>query len=168
MWQEEYMTVTKGNDGRWYKPCISCGEQQSYLRKNYAELSFLAKKECKKCSNKKTDNCHRGFYQDIRTSWFHSKKLSAECRNLEFLITIEELWDIYLTQNKKCALSGVDIGWKNVGQIHTASIDRINSSIGYIKDNVQLVHKDVNFMKQNFEQNYFIEMCKLIADKVKW
>ena len=168
MWQEAYMSVTKGLDGRWYKPCVSCGEMQSYLRKNYAVASLNLNKECKACSNKKTDNCHRGFYENIRTSWFHSKKLSANNRNLEFSILIDELWDIYLKQNKKCALSGIDIGWEKVGQKHTASIDRIDSSIGYIKENIQLVHKDVNFMKQNFDQNYFITMCKAIANKVKW
>ncbi len=162
------MTVTKGSDGRWYKPCHSCGKMQSYLRKNYAEASFALKKECKSCSNKRTENCHRGFFEEIRISWFHNKKLSAESRNLDFFITINELWDIYLKQDKKCALSGVDIGWSKIGQSHTASIDRIDNSIGYTKNNVQLVHKDINFMKQYFQQNYFIQMCKAVADKVKW
>lgn len=75
---------------------------------------------------------------------------------------------MYLKQNNKCALSGMSIGWSKTGLTATASIDRIDSSEGYLMENVQLVHKDVNFMKQQFDQTYFIEMCKAIADKVKW
>ena len=36
---------------------------------------------------------------------------------------------------------------------------------GYIKGNVQWVHKDINYMKSNFEQPYFIDVCKMIAKK---
>ena len=87
--------VTKGLDGRWYKPCPSCGEMQSYLRKGYAEESLRSQKECKSCSNKKTDNCSRGFYEDIRLSWFNKFKTGAEVRNLAFNLTPEYLWELF-------------------------------------------------------------------------
>ncbi len=45
----------------------------------------------------------------------------------------------------------------------SASIDRIDSSKEYTIDNVQLVHKDVNLMKNHFNQDYFINMCKMIS-----
>lgn len=45
----------------------------------------------------------------------------------------------------------------------TASLDRIDSSKPYVKDNVQWVHKVVNNMKWDFDQNEFIEWCKIIA-----
>jgi len=48
---------------------------------------------------------------------------------------------------------------------HTASIDRINNSRGYLKGNIQLVHKDINFMKGKMSQDDFIKMCKLVANK---
>lgn len=47
------------------------------------------------------------------------------------------------------------------------SIDRIDSSEGYLKGNVQLLHKDVNMAKQQYSQDYFVEMCKAVADKEK-
>lgn len=46
----------------------------------------------------------------------------------------------------------------------TASIDRIDSSNGYIEDNIQWVHKDVNMMKQKMTNIELIEMCKLIVE----
>lgn len=160
--------VIKGEDNRWYKPCPSCGVMQSYLRKNYAEESLKLNKECKACSNQKTENSSRGFYNDIRISWFNKFKLSAELRDLDFNLTPEYLWQLFVEQDFKCALTGWPIGWAEVGNIHTASIDRIDSSKGYIQGNVQLLHKDVNMAKQQYSQDYFIEMCKAIADKVKW
>ena len=46
----------------------------------------------------------------------------------------------------------------------TASLDRIDSSKGYVKGNVQWVHKDINKMKTDFEQSIFIKLCKSVAD----
>ena len=160
--------VIKGENGRWFKPCPSCGNLQDYLRRNYAEESLRLNKLCKSCSNKLTDNCHRGLYNDIRLSWFNKFKSSAELRNLEFKITVEYLWKIFKDQDFKCALTGWPIGWSETGAVHTASIDRIDSSLGYIEGNIQLLHKDVNMMKQQYSQEYFIEMCNAVADKVKW
>jgi hypothetical protein len=47
----------------------------------------------------------------------------------------------------------------------TASLDRIDSSKSYNKNNIQWVHKDVNKMKWAFNQNHFIKFCKLIANQ---
>ena len=68
-----------------------------------------------------------------------------------------------------CALSGMEIIFRD-GRIKnrnltTASIDRIDSNIGYIENNIQWVHKDINWIKWSFDQNYFIELCKLISIK---
>ena len=42
------------------------------------------------------------------------------------------------------------------------SIDRIDSSQGYTKGNVQWVTNQVNFMKKDLIQQDFINWCKLI------
>jgi hypothetical protein len=171
----ECSAVTRREDGRYVKPCPSCGAEQDYLRRNYAVLSYLSGKVCKACSNKVTKNCGRGFHEAIRISWFEKFRIGAETRGLEWCLSIEDVWDTYIRQGGVCALSGLPIGWSEVGQVHTASIDRIDSDIGYRLDNIQLLHKDVNMMKQAFSHDYFVTMCWLIAnntdeeaDKVKW
>lgn len=50
----------------------------------------------------------------------------------------------------------------------TASFDRIDSSEGYTQGNVQWVHTMVNMCKNKYPQVDFIQMCKAVADKVKW
>lgn len=53
------------------------------------------------------------------------------------------MWELFLKQRGKCALTGEDLklGYKNN---QTASLDRIDNSIGYEKNNIQWVHKDIN------------------------
>ena len=68
-------------------------------------------------------------------------------------------------QDKVCKLSGLPIGWADIGRNHTASIDRIDSNKGYVLSNIQLVHKDVNVMKSKYDQNYFISTCQLVAKR---
>ena len=43
-------------------------------------------------------------------------------------------------------------------------MDRIDSTKGYIKGNVQWVHKTVNIMKNTFDNTLFINLCKKIAE----
>jgi hypothetical protein len=159
------MTNTTVNkvDGRWVKPCPSCGQPQSYLRRNYAEHSLRLGKECKSCSNRRTENSHRGFFQRIRISWFTKARISAETRGIVFDLSIKDVWALYIEQNRCCALTGLPIGWASVGACHTASIDRIDPSLPYRIGNIQLLHKDVNMMKQSFSQAEFVTLCSLVA-----
>lgn len=45
----------------------------------------------------------------------------------------------------------------------TASLDRIDSSKGYIEGNVQWVHKYVNVMKWDFSMEEFLDICRKIC-----
>lgn len=108
---------------------------------------------------------------DLSRTLYGRFEKSARVRKIEWGVDMEYLWGLYLKQNKKCALSDVDLhmqkqvlrgkGESNI----TASLDRIDSSKGYIKGNVQWVHKDVNKMKQDLNESYFVELCKLISNK---
>lgn len=84
---------------------------------------------------------------------------------LKINITITYAWKLFLKQNGRCALSNLELRfptkWKD--KSWTASLDRIDSSKGYIKGNVQWVHKDINIIKNKYSQEYFIEMCTKIA-----
>lgn len=84
----------------------------------------------------------------------------------EVTIDIKYGWELFLKQNRKCALSGEDIYFPKVnGEMGTASLDRIDSSKGYIQGNVQWVHKHINLMKNRLTQDRFIEMCKKVVSR---
>ena len=98
-------------------------------------------------------------------------KRGADLRNIEYSLTTEYLWKLFLEQNKKCKLSGIDICFPPSGNVEhrslmTASLDRIDSSKGYIEGNVQWVHKHINLMKNVFSNEYFIEMCKQVVNNI--
>lgn len=164
------MGVTKLDNGRFAKACPSCGEEQTYLRRNYAEASLRDGKLCKSCSNKLTDNCHRGWHRGVRVSWFNKFRAGAIVRNIDWSLTVDDVADLMADQDGKCALTGWDIEFPESGhpQSAPASIDRIDSKKGYVKGNVQLLTRHVNMMKQAYDNEYFIEVCRAVADKVKW
>lgn len=160
--------VYKKEDGRFYKQCPICNEEQSYLRKNYAEESFKLGKLCKKCSNKDPENnAHMGYYKNVlRKSFAHKYKCNALLRGIIWDVSFEYLADLLIEQDFKCALTGWDIHGMEVNS--PASLDRIDSSLGYIEGNLQWVAIKVNMMKQRYTQQDFIDVCIAVADKVKW
>jgi hypothetical protein len=82
-------------------------------------------------------------------------------------VDIEFIWELFLKQERKCALSGIELSFpknntKEELKKSTASLDRIDSNLGYTKENVQWVHKDINKMKNIFSNKYFVEMCSFV------
>lgn len=88
-------------------------------------------------------------------------------RVIEFSITIEYAWSLFLKQKRLCALSGLQICFEHTTtqttNSCTASLDRIDSSVGYVEGNVQWLHKDINRMKNSFNQDYFVELCQNVS-----
>jgi len=93
---------------------------------------------------------------------FKDAKQHAKAKNREFTITIDDLFEVLLNQNNKCALSGVLFSLET-----KPSLDRIDSSKGYTKENIQFVLKEINIMKSNFDEYKFIELCTLVAGQSK-
>lgn len=89
---------------------------------------------------------------------------SAKARGLAVGVSIEDLQEQYEKQAGKCALTGIPIRIGSGKTGREASVDRIDSSKGYIKDNIQWVHKDVNRMKNKFDEGYFLRMCKAVVE----
>ena len=77
-------------------------------------------------------------------------------------ITKSDLWDLFVKQEGRCALSGVPIELL-IRKRSTASLDRINSTGSYTLNNIQWVHKDVNRMKSNLPPERFLELCHQIS-----
>ncbi len=131
----------------------------------YAQASRLLngrKRSCG-CLQKRIGDSHPGWKGcgEISGEFWAGIKHGATSRHYCFEITINEAWELFLAQNRKCKLTGIEIGFSQ--RSSTASLDRINNQQGYVFDNVQWLHKDVNFMKQAFDEAYFIELCKKVA-----
>jgi hypothetical protein len=138
--------------------CPMCQKELAYREVSERNRKHKNKVPCRSCSNSLRGL--NNYYEDIPVAWFNGKLRRAKQRDYEFTITIEEIWDIYIAQDKVCALSGVPICFKN-----SASLDRVDNSKGYVHGNIQIVHKTLNYMKYTYSQDYFIKMCNLVASK---
>jgi hypothetical protein len=98
-------------------------------------------------------------------TYINSVKRRSVLKNIEYKISEEYLFDLYKQQNGLCRYSNLPL-LISLSEF-TASIDRIDSSKGYIEGNVQWVHKDVNYIKYNLSEEEFIKICKLIYEKSK-
>lgn len=148
--------------------------------------------ECLKCKKKfeaKFHNVYKGSYKScgcgkfqigeknykwkgvglISASYFFSLKKGAKERNLNFEITLDEIWELFKKQDGKCALSGKQLNFNSTRKRSdgNASLDRKDSKIGYIINNVQWVDKKINMSKQGMSNEEFINMCKEIYEHSK-
>lgn len=104
-------------------------------------------------------------YKDLSGRYWSALKYNAKKRGIPFCkdFTIKDAWDIFEKQNKKCALSKVDIHlYPAKKDLNTASLDRIDSSIGYCINNVQWLHKDINTLKNTMSNSEVRKICKNI------
>jgi hypothetical protein len=157
-WTVISYAFTKNRSKHWNCIC-DCGKNQILQTRELRSGKSFGCRGCKHLRQMKT--C---FDQ----MWY---RISARARNLDREINIDKQYvlDLFNLQKGKCALTGLDIsiatGRDNF--MHgksTASLDRIDSSKGYIKGNVQWVHKYINRMKSNFSQKQFIELCTAVAN----
>lgn len=139
-----------GTDWTWDCVC-DCGSRLSVRGKN---LRSNQQKSCG-CSRRQGTNNKSG--ELTQTIW--GKILRCAQRNEHAVEIIrDEAWDLFLKQSRCCALTNILL---ILGQ--NASLDRRDSSYGYVSGNVQWVHKDVNIMKNVWSQDYFIFMCHKVA-----
>jgi ribonucleotide monophosphatase NagD (HAD superfamily) len=108
--------------------------------------------------------------EKICITLFKKYKSNALKRNLDFNLTIDDLWELFQDQKGKCSLTGVDIKLLNSSinnnyHLQTASLDRINNNLGYVLGNVRWVHKIVNSLKSDLSDEDLISLCHLISSK---
>ena len=159
---EEYYISPKHKNKyiRWICEC-DCGNTHSVM---VGTLNAKKATQCKECYYKSYSL--NGY---ISNRYIARIKRNAKKRNLYFdkKIDREYLWNLFLKQNKKCALSNLSIHFaKTIKQQDcnrgtTASIDRIDSSIGYELDNIQLTVNPFNHFKNSYTLEEYYRMCTL-------
>lgn len=95
----------------------------------------------------------------------------ASRRGLPCTITMDDLEQMFFTQKGRCALTGIKIHDKKsercVKKPFSASLDRIDSRIGYTPENVRLVCQIANNARHSYTDDEFYKMCAGAARFVK-
>lgn len=149
----------------WRVRC-DCGKE---TRSSSQSLVNGKTKSCG-CHRRRTGHDHRDWVGCGDLSGTHWNRIKTRSRyrtsrsSHAFDITIEYEWELYEKQGGRCALTGLPIPLSCTRSASSiASLDRIDAKIGYVIGNVQWVHKDINRMKNVFDQDYFIAMCRAVA-----
>jgi hypothetical protein len=138
------------------KPCI-CAIKHEYYLKNESTI-------------RKNVSVYRKSYIPKHNREIDSRLKNlctkAKNRNKEFSLVNADLLDVFEVQQGLCAYTKLPLV-ATANQFNTISLDRIDSSKGYHKDNIQLVCAAINKMKQEYTEQMFISLCHLVAQNNK-
>lgn len=144
----------------WLTRC-DCGKEK------ILNASALVAGLTKSCGCLKSERLRQGVGNLSQAYWRKVEKAALQ-RGLEFAITKTQAYALFQQQHGICALSGVPIELypnQDRYQLQTASLDRIDSSRGYTPDNIQWVHKRVNFLKRDYTETELVFWCTKIAER---
>jgi len=91
---------------------------------------------------------------------FHTSKKHAKKKKFTHNLDRKFIEMMFLNQKNQCSYTKIPFGQK----YNRPSIDRVNSKIGYEKNNVELVLQDINLMKQDLSKKEFIKLCRIILN----
>lgn len=169
----------------WIKKSGTLSEKYKliYLQK---QLARKGEKKCGFCKKIKNLN---NFYQSRTTCIPCSKKCRAKQNNdlannqnvikilkhklsrsretsqrkkIKIDMDLKYLLNIFELSNGKCCYSGLPMSLSTRNK-YCLSIDRIDSSLGYVKGNVCLCCSCINYMKKDTSKEEFLSLCAAIT-----
>jgi hypothetical protein len=173
--------------------CETCGVEFEKRRNEYNRRVRLGKNKfyCgSKCSGKRPENIshikevssdfpvwEKAPYSEDEFSKFRYtlKGIKQRCKHpkngklKECTTTLEDLKELWESQNEICPLTGWKLTLRTHSQRQTlttrrASLDRIDSSKGYVKGNIRFISVIANFAKNAFTDKDLIEFCKAVSE----
>lgn len=153
--------------------CDNCGKEAKKPLSEYNRNIKLGRKNfcCRACSATYRCNLYKDtpteaqlqvqqnikkYCQNHKDGWtpFRYSLRNAKKRFKEFNLTLEDLKQVWEQQNGICPYTGLKLHlptWNKKGGCEQlwcrASLDRIDSSKGYVKGNLQYVVLPINFLK---------------------
>lgn len=159
------------------KKCTKCHNTKPLTEFYYHRTRKHYMASCRECNNKKSQKYQtESNYRKTETYVFYQRayEITRSAKNrkggLEVMDGLKEhLIELWTTQDKKCYYTGVEMSLtgSHNGDKNAFSVDRIDSSKGYIKGNIVLCTFIVNKMKQDLTLNELYNMCDLIQKNIK-
>jgi hypothetical protein len=146
----------------WWK-CTTCShEWQATIGNRRSKNSNCP--QCRILTNRGNNNpAWKGHGEISGREWCGIERQAGKA---PFNISIEFAWQLFLEQNRQCAVSGKPLnlsGKVNGKYSGTAALDRIDYSKGFTEDNVHWLHKTIQSVKRNLPEHEFIRICEDVA-----
>jgi len=159
--------VVESDTKAWYLFRCTCGNERTASGLSVRQGNIKSCKDCKpKCRHKGSG--------DISINWWNAhvlkqwkKRKRGRGSLLGCSISISFAWELFIRQERRCALTGLELMFPKKFTDYgtgTASLDRIDSTVGYHEGNVQWVHKDINMAKQRKNNTEFVQLCTLVVE----
>ena len=166
------------------KHCTNCGVTKAldlfYTTGKKVDGSPKYNSWCKKCIAVKQVLYHKRTWGDDKLKYTAFKRTKSVRSYLQYLrskavqrkkgnevISLDALELLWATQEGKCALTGWSMTMELANGVVTTncSLDRIDSSVGYVVGNVQLVCRAANVAKHDLSQAEFFKLCRAVLEK---
>lgn len=169
--------------------CDNCGKEFERPAKEVKRIKERGRHMycCKECVRNGVSNTRTGMHITVSEKLLeHLKKISvskrdeyslfrytlrsAKRRFKDINITLEDLKEQWEKQKGICPFTGLklilphDSNIHEIDFFHRASLDRIDSSKGYIKGNIQFVSTPINYMKSDKSSESVKMFLKEISD----
>ena len=105
----------------------------------------------------------------LRANLNRAANRGASSQKIE--VSLDYVYHVGASQDFFCALTGDELEFTRGGTYwlgkwcnpNSCTIDRIDSSKGYVEDNIQLIPWRANCLKQHLNNDEFIDFCKDVA-----
>lgn len=148
--------------------CFSCHRmlpeaQFSIIDGSYNQcISYLiVSGYCRRCQKQIRNGADLSEMPPKLVTWldklYSAARSSRRGRGIFCGISKEDVYNLWIKQKGKCALTDVEMQYSGIGKNPLgASLDRIDSSLNYTPNNIQLVCWVVNQMKNNMTMEQFM------------
>lgn len=152
--------------------CKQCGVEHPLTKTNFPISGYCNDKPyhraiCRTCFNEmqKTyeDTCYHSSLENVLRQRYNAARNRSTRKGMDFDITTDYLLELWERQNGTCFYTGVPMTIDR-NDNNALSIDRIDSSKGYTRDNVVLVCSSINVMKNSHSIDEFINLCRSVVE----
>jgi hypothetical protein len=155
------------------KPLSEIKRNEKLNRPNFCTRTCVGKNNAKNFGDRRSNydiSQHSNNRFDGYTKFrYHYRNIKNRYKNID--VSIDDLKEQWEKQNGICEFSGVKLILSsntkiNKNPIYSASLDRIDSSIGYLKGNIRWVSRAMNWMKNTMTDDMVWELCNLIKENL--
>lgn len=167
------LTVCKNCGKEFEKPLTEIRRNEKLNRPNFCSRTCVGKNNSNNFGDRRS-NYNISQHSNNRMDGYSKFKYhyrTIKNRYKEINVTIDDLKNQWDKQNGICEFTGVQLILSTYTKIeknpiNAASLDRIDSSRGYLKDNIRWVSRSINWMKNDMSDEMTWELCKLIGDNI--
>lgn len=102
-----------------------------------------------------------------RNVQFSTLLRKCKSRGKDFDLSLEILAKVWDAQGGRCALSNIPLDLNSTSYVYMPSVDRIDSSIGYVESNIQFVSCSLNLAKSSMSNDDALELIRVIYENYK-